>query len=87
MKTLCPEFGCNYPDGECAGVCRRNQAIGVNGNNGDHYSMLLSQSYVRVVAVYKGHMVIDYHANWLGDIDVLRRARVMLDMLIEDAEK
>jgi D-tyrosyl-tRNA(Tyr) deacylase len=85
MTNLCPEFGCNYPEGECAGVCRRNQAIGINGNTGEHYAEM-SQSYVRVVAVYKGQIIVDYHANWLGDVDVLRRARVMLDLLIEESE-
>ncbi len=34
---LCPEFGCNYPEGECAGVCHRNAAVGTNGNDGAHY--------------------------------------------------
>lgn len=36
-KIMCVEFGCEYPDGMCVGLCKRNQAIGSNGNEGDHY--------------------------------------------------
>lgn len=37
-KIICVEFGCNFPEGECAGVCKRNQAVGANGNDGTHYT-------------------------------------------------
>ena len=36
-KIICVEFGCEYPEGECVGLCRRNQALGSNGNDGAHY--------------------------------------------------
>ena len=36
-KIMCVEFGCEYPDGLCVGLCKRNQAVGANGNDGDHY--------------------------------------------------
>lgn len=35
--TVCVAFGCNYPEGECAGTCLREKAIGQNGNSGEHY--------------------------------------------------
>lgn len=45
-KKLCTSFGCNYPEGECAGLCwhpeeARMDIIGQNGNDGEHYHELL----------------------------------------------
>ena len=39
---LCAIQGCNYPEGECAGLCwhpeeTRMDVIGQNGNDGQHY--------------------------------------------------
>lgn len=39
-KIICVEFGCNYPEGECAGTCQRNTVVASNGNDGAHYDVV-----------------------------------------------
>ena len=82
MKALCPEFGCNYPDGECAGVCQRNAIVAANGNTGEHYSKAGS---VRVTVIQGGQVDLEYVAHWNGDRrDVLQRAQKMIGMLMKE---
>lgn len=100
---ICGIATCSYPVGECSGECyhpdeRRMDLIGQNGNTGEHYQFcqpdaasmptaLPTSSYVRLVAMDKGSVLMDYHAGWDGSVDVLRRARALIDSLIEECAK
>lgn len=100
---ICGITTCSYPVGECSGECyhpdeRRMDVIGQNGNDGYHYQFcppdaasmptdLPTASYVRLVAMHNGGLLMDYHAGWDGSVDVLRRARALIDSLIEEAGK
>jgi len=89
---ICGVATCNYPQGECSGACyhpeeRRMDIIGQNGNDGYHYQLMPANSYVRLVAMDKGSLLMDYHAGWDGSIDMLYRARALIDSLIEERRK
>lgn len=83
---LCAIQGCNYPVGECAGLCwhpeeRRMDIIGQNGNDGLHYQ---HKGRVHVVVIEDGKVTMDYLSNWLtGDgVEQLERAKAMIDMVL-----
>jgi hypothetical protein len=68
--------------------------IGQNGNDGYHYQFcppdpatMPTLSYVRLVAMNRGELLMDYHAGWDGRVDVLYRARALIDSLIEECAK
>ena len=85
MNKFCVEFGCNYPEGECAGVCHRNAVVATNGNTGEHYPKVGS---VRVTVVEGGKVDLEYVASWSGDRrDVLERAGRLIEMLIKEGKK
>lgn len=80
-KAMCVEFGCNYPEAECAGTCQRNAVIASNGNDGLHYA---SKGRVHVVVIEDGKVTMDYMSNWLtGDgVEQLERVKVMIDVAL-----
>lgn len=83
IKGLCPEFGCNYPEGECSGTCQRNAIVATNGPTGEHYSA----GSVRVTVIQGGKVDLEYVAHWTGDRrDVLQRAQKMIGLLIKRDE-
>jgi hypothetical protein len=83
---ICAIQGCNYPEGECAGLCwhpeeRRMDIIGQNGNDGLHYE---PSSKVCVVIIENGKITLDYMSSWItgNGTEQLERAKKMIDMVI-----
>lgn len=88
-KKLCAIQGCNYPEGECAGLCwhpeeRRMDIIGQNGNDGFHYPKESSAVYVTVRE--NGKVTLDYMSSWVtGDgVEHLERAKKMIDVMLRN---
>lgn len=85
MQKFCVEFGCNYPEGECAGVCHRNATVASNGNTGEHYGRTGS---VRLTIIDGGKVDLEYIAHFNGDRrDVLERAGRLIQSLIKEGAK
>ena len=85
-RKLCAIHGCNFPDGECAGLCwhpeeRRMDIIGQNGNDGLHYQ---NKGKVTVTIVEDGKVTLEYITTWItGDgVDQINRAKTMLDIAL-----